>query len=162
MVAYPQRKSPRLKGYDYSQSGAYFVTICTHQRLHLFGIITDQQMQHTPAGDIAVECWYSIPNHYPDVSLDAFIVMPNHIHGILCLDGDKDGFKTVLGRVINGYKGAVTSRLRGHLGEPIVVWQSRYHDAIIRDENSLNHIRAYVENNPLSWSDDSLFSLETS
>nr|MCU0466906.1 transposase [Anaerolineae bacterium] len=101
--------------------------------------------------------WQTIPIHYPDVSLDAFVVMPNHIHGILCLDGEQQRFRTILGRVINGYKGAVTTRIREHLKNPVLVWQTRYHDTIIRDENGLYHIRAYIENNPATWLTDVFF-----
>jgi REP element-mobilizing transposase RayT len=160
MTTLPQRKSPRLQGYDYSQSGAYFITICTHQRQNLFGEVIDGVMHCSQAGDIAMACWHIIPNHYPAVELDAFVVMPNHIHGILVLDGDGKQFKTVLGRVINGYKGAVTARIREQIDSNLVAWQGRYHDHIIRDERGLNLIRAYVENNPAKWSNDSLFGTE--
>jgi REP element-mobilizing transposase RayT len=113
MTTLPQRKSPRLQGYDYSQSGAYFITICTHQRQNLFGEVIDGVMHCSQAVDIAVACWQTIPNHYPAIELDAFVVMPNnHVHGILMLDGNWKQFKTVVGRVINGYKGAVTARIR--------------------------------------------------
>ena len=150
-----QRKSPRLKGYDYSREGAYFITICTHNRVHLFGHIADDEMHLSPVGEIAVARWDAIPDHYPDVDLDTFIVMPNHVHGILLLTGKSD-FKTVLGRVINGYKGAVTAGVcRQHLG--IIVWQSRYHDHIIRGETDLNRIRQYVLTNPARWQEDTFY-----
>lgn len=154
-----QRKSPRLQSYDYSQSGAYFVTICTHQREMLFGTINDQQMHPNHYGIIASECWSAIPEHYPAVDLDAFVIMPNHVHGILVLTGDNQGFKTVLGRVINGYKGAVTARIRQHANSKIPVWQGRYHDHIIRNEKSLNHIRQYVLSNPQLWEKDTFYSI---
>lgn len=81
----PQRKSPRLQGYDYSQSGAYFITICTHQRQQLFGKICEDEMILNNAGKIACEHWQAIPEHYPDIELDVFVVMPNHMHGIVCI-----------------------------------------------------------------------------
>jgi len=85
---YPQRRSPGLRDYDYAQSGAYFITICTHQRLHLFGEITlDAGMNLNEIGQLAHDYWCAIPEHFPMVELDAFIVMPNHIHGILVLGG---------------------------------------------------------------------------
>lgn len=158
MPTLPQRKSPRLKGYDYSQSGAYFVTICTHQRHHIFGTITDQIMGMNAAGELAAACWLAIPDHYPDVELDAFVVMPNHIHGILVLAGESSRFTTQLGRVVNAYKGAVTARLRDQGLIEGVIWQTRYHDHIIRDEAGLNHIRTYIEHNSALWSEDSLYS----
>jgi putative transposase len=150
---YPQRKSPRLQGYDYAQAGAYFVTICTHERQHLFCEVEGEDMCLTPLGAIAATCWDTIPSHYPDVDLDAFVVMPNHIHGILVLTG-ATSFKTVLGRVVNGYKGAVTARIRKLGDENQVVWQSRYHDHIIRNERGLNNIRAYIATNPARWQQD--------
>jgi REP element-mobilizing transposase RayT len=101
MRSFPQRKSPRLQSYDYGQSGAYFVTLCTHQRRQVFGEVVNQTMRLTAAGMMAQECWFAIPDHYPDVELDAFVVMPNHVHGILVLIGDSTRFKTILGRVIN-------------------------------------------------------------
>lgn len=159
MKTLPQRKSPRLQDYDYSQDGAYFVTICSYQREMLFGEISDGAMFPNSAGKIASEIWNTIPQHYPDVELDAFVVMPNHIHGILCLMGDGKSFKTVLGRVINAYKGAVTARIRENSADEIYkVWQSRYHDHIIRNERSLNYIREYVASNPQRWEQDSFYS----
>ena len=155
-----QRKSPRLRGYDYSSEGAYFVTICTHQRRHLFGSITDGNMCLSAAGDIAAACWRSIPQHYPAVELDAFVIMPNHVHGILFLHGDSGAFKTILGRVINAYKGAVTARIRSTQSDDGLVWQGRYHDHIIRDPESLSRIQQYVEKNPLLWSEDVFFAQE--
>ncbi|MCI0711650.1 MAG: transposase [Chloroflexi bacterium] len=150
-----QRKSPRLQGYDYSQSGAYFITICTHHRQYLFGAIQHGEIALLFAGEIAAVCWNVIPDHYPDIELDAFVVMPNHVHGIIVFAGQSD-FKTILGRVINGYKGAVTARIRQHQPD-LIIWQSRYYDHIIRSEDSLNRLRAYVEENPARWEEDKLF-----
>ena len=79
------RKSPRLQGYDYSQEGAYFVTICTHRRAHLFGEIVDGEMRLSAMGSMAESCWVEIPAHFPHVELDAYVIMPNHVHGILAI-----------------------------------------------------------------------------
>ena len=158
MSALPQRKSPRLQTYDYSQAGAYFVTICTYRRLPLFGHIPQQGMVLNEAGQIAAACWVAIPDHYPNVELDAFVVMPNHMHGIVCIGGEAAHFQTILGRVINAYKGAVTARIRTQQSADATVWQGRYHDHVIRDENDLNRIRAYIENNPVGWAEDTFFA----
>ena len=95
-MAYDQdrhhRRSIRLKGYDYTQAGAYFVTICTHERKCLFGDIVDGNMILNDAGRFAEKCWTEIPAHFPHVALDEFVIMPNHIHGILCI-GDAVGAK---------------------------------------------------------------------
>ena len=81
------RRSIRLRGYDYAQAGAYFVTICTYQRACLFGEVVDSDIRLSPLGEIIASCWDEIPNHFPAVALDASIVMPNHLHGILVIGG---------------------------------------------------------------------------
>lgn len=170
----PQRKSPRLRGYDYSHEGAYFVTICTHERRSLFGFINKSEMVSGALGEIASKCWFKIPDHFPSVELDAFIVMPNHVHGILVLQTTTDTpqinpISTVgtrysasaqpqLGKIINAYKGAVTrfAKQAGLFRDPI--WQSRYHDHIIRDEKALNYIRHYVHDNLARWETDKFYT----
>ncbi len=81
------RRSIRLKGYDYSQEGAYFLTVCTHQKKILFGTIENETMHLNEAGEQALQCWNEIPDHFPNVELDEFIIMPNHIHGIIVIVG---------------------------------------------------------------------------
>jgi REP element-mobilizing transposase RayT len=174
MTPYRQRKSPRLQGYDYSQSGAYFVTICTHNRAHLFGEITEGAMMLNDAGAIAQERWLALPDHHPNVELDAFVVMPNHVHGIVILVGtgpalsvatdnagvvtDNAGVVPTLGTVIGSYKSGVTRRIREAQNDPdLRVWQSRYHDHIIRTETALNHIREYIMYNPARWREDAFY-----
>jgi hypothetical protein len=83
------RRSIRLKNYDYSSPGAYFITICTYNKQKFFGEIVDGRMELNEAGDFAQACWTSIPEHYPDVRLDKWVIMPDHIHGILWI-GKKD------------------------------------------------------------------------
>jgi REP element-mobilizing transposase RayT len=82
------RRSIRLQGYDYTAAGAYFITICTHQRQCLFGEIIDGVMQLNATGLCVEACWRSLPRHFETLELDAFVIMPNHLHGILLLDGD--------------------------------------------------------------------------
>ncbi len=183
MQLLPQRKSPRLQGYDYRQVGAYFVTICTVKRLALFGGIVDGAMNLSPLGQIAVEELLSIPTHWQSVHLDACVVMPNHVHAILVLDipedpDAKNGVPTnhlvgtafmpsaapdtmpLLGTVVGAYKAGVTRRARSVnlVDDDQPIWQTRYHDHIIRDETSLNHIRAYVEQNPTRWTEDTFYT----
>jgi hypothetical protein len=85
------RRSIRLKGYDYTQPGAYFITICTHGRECLFGEIIDGEMHLNEAGQIVVQSWQDLPNHVPNVQLDAFVVMPNHVHGIIIITDHAGG-----------------------------------------------------------------------
>jgi REP element-mobilizing transposase RayT len=96
------RRSIRLKGYDYSQRGAYFVTLVTHGRQCLFGQIVDGKMQLNEGGEITHQCWMEIPKHYPHVSLDAFVIMPNHVHGIIIItenDVDDNNIANIVGAI---------------------------------------------------------------
>ena len=150
---YPQRKSPRLQGYDYTQSGAYFITIRTHKWVHWFGHITDGAMVLNPMGQIAADCWAAIPDHFPGVELDAAIVMPNHIHGIIVLPGGG----AALGSMVGTYKAAITRQIRPlQNAPPDTIWHGRYHDRIIRDERALERIRHYIVSNPARWRPDRL------
>lgn len=105
----PQRKSPRLQAYDYAQSGAYFVTICTHQRQCWFGYIANEEMRYSGLGEIAALRWLALPEHFPTVELDLWVVMPNHVHGIVVLHEDGSARLT---DVIGNYKAAVTRAWR--------------------------------------------------
>jgi putative transposase len=175
---YPQRKSPRLQGYDYAQAGAYFVTLCTHQRTNLFGEITsDGVMLLSEEGQIAQSCWDAIPQHFPGIELDAFVVMPNHVHGILVFDIPKSGHGSAvslppkhheegfskpiqgsLSTIIRSYKSIVTRTIRQTQDTEMIVWQGRFYDHVIRNESSLNHIRQYILTNPARWHEDQLYA----
>lgn len=156
-MSLPKRKnSLRLQGYDYSQSGAYFVTILAHRRLHLFGNIENEVVTLSKIGEIITSCWQQIPEHNPNVELDAHVIMPNHMHGILILH-DTDGAKSSLSQIINTLKGAVTriarkSTLNIDLEHPI--WHRSFHDYIIRKEESYRYILNYVHTNPQRWDAD--------
>jgi REP element-mobilizing transposase RayT len=166
--SYPQRKSPRLKGYDYRQEGAYFVTLCTAKREHLFGDVVEGRMQLNPLGMIAHQELQHISERWQVVALDLFVVMPNHVHAIIALVGvaflpdaekekpDAKNSVPTLGHVVGSYKAGVTriARQHGILDETSSIWQERYHDNIIRDERSLDYIRQYVMENPARWEDD--------
>jgi putative transposase len=143
-----QRTSPRKVGHEYSQSGTYFVTICTHNMIPWFGTIQQCRPQYTQMGRIAVESWIDLPNHYHDISLDEFIVMPNHVHGIIILSDAH----TKLGTVVGSYKAAVTRRIRRECDDyPETIWQGRYHDRIVRNTEELQRIQLYIINNPARW-----------
>jgi putative transposase len=163
----PQRKSPRLQGYDYAGEGAYFVTICTQNRVHLFGDVVDDEMVLNTLGCIVETCWDDLPNHYNNIQLDAFVVMPNHIHGIIFIsDGDVGaGFKPAptkrhgLTEIVRGLKTFSARKINQLRDTPgISVWQRSFHDHIIRDPHGLDKIRAYIATNPARWHADSLFS----
>ena len=179
------RQSYRLKGYDYSQAGLYFITICTHNRECFFGHIENngasQVMCLNDLGKIADEFWLKIPEHFPDTALHEHVVMPNHMHGIIELVGTRRGVsetnndtttrtrfsvsqpdstfgKPISGSVsviINQYKASV-KRWCNQNGHSYFKWQSRFHDHIIRDEKSYLRISEYIMNNPSRWDDDTL------
>ena len=174
------RRSIRLKEYDYSQSGAYFITLCAFNRECLFGNIVDVKMRLSPIGKIALRCWQEIPRHAPHVQLDEFVIMPNHIHGILMwFDNESFGRgvqlnaptgatvsqqhaptrttisppTNTLSVIVRTYKAAVTTLSRQN-GHGYFRWQRNYYEHIIRSERDMNTIRQYIVNNPLQWSLD--------
>ena len=171
-------ESARLKGWDYAATGYYFVTICTHNRLPNFGEIKQNQMILSPAGEIAAKELEKTPQIRPNAALDAWVVMPNHIHAIIILTGtpyggtsdivvetprrgvSTDDVPTIkpwkpgtLGAILNQYKSICTKRIR-LAGCTDFAWQARYYDHIIRDERSLETIRRYILENPLRWESD--------
>jgi REP element-mobilizing transposase RayT len=159
---FPQRRSPRLAGYDYAQQGAYFVTICTQNRVCLFGTIADGIVHPNPAYHMIEMWWHEITNKFPTVELDEWVVMPNHFHGIIVLTETS----IPLSRMIQWFKVMSTNaymngvKTEGWTGFTGKLWQRSYHEHIIRDENSLNHIREYVRNNPVLWTADTFHSVQ--
>ncbi len=171
----PSRRSIRLQGYDYGQSGAYFVTICAYQKSRLFGRIGDGKMAVNDLGLIVANCWLQISQARPNIELDAFVLMPSHLHGILLIS-DQDSVDYVaktkrsanasggnladasLGVIIGQFKRAVTIRSK-LLAQPPEqpIWQRNYYEHIIRNETSLNDIREYIVENPAKWHEDSLY-----
>jgi putative transposase len=172
------RRSIRLPDHDYTSPGACFVTICVRGGECLLGEVVDDEMQLNEWGQIAWDCWQAIPEHFDHVEPDAFVIMPNHVHGIIVIS-DRVGAQhaaplpaplpaTVpqlrtnvepgsLGAIVRSYKSAVTKRinqLRDRPGTPF--WQRNYWEHIIRNEASLNRIRGYIENNPARWAEDRL------
>ena len=168
------RRSIRLKGYDYAQEGLYFITICCFENKHLFGKIMDGVMVLNEAGKVAENCWLEIPEHFKDIVLHDFVIMPNHVHGILEIEGAKKGnefenknnmkgakdFSSVrkspsrtVGSVVRGFKIGVTKWMRQN-SEIINVWHRNYYDVIIRNEQSYDNISKYIVNNPINWRDD--------
>jgi len=168
------RRFIRLKGYDYTQPGAYFVTICTQNRACLFGEVVDGKMQVNNAGRMVQTVWDGIPVYYAGVSIDAFVVMPNHIHGIVILVGAAPCGRPPLGQaqgpaptiaislpdVVHRFKTMTTKQYADGVKQsgwspfPGQLWQRNYYEHIIRDEESLNCIRQYIADNPAQWALD--------
>jgi REP element-mobilizing transposase RayT len=170
------RRSIRLRNYDYSQAGAYFVTICVQGRECLFGEITNRIMRLNDAGNIVAEKWKWLEKQYNHVELDEWGIMPNHMHGIIVItDVGRGGSRTAptymrtaltstaptkrkpLGRLIGAFKTVSTKHvniLRDTSGNRL--WQRDYWDHVIRNENELHRIREYIRNNPARWREDAL------
>lgn len=172
------RRSIRLQGYDYAQAGAYFVTICTQNREWLFGEVVDGEMRLSDAGQIVANEWINTLLLRPNVELDGWVVMPNHLHGIVVIVESYRGDVGVLhapmgiptlrspsqtiGAIVRGFKSTVTKQINLlRKQNSAVLWQRNYYEHIIRDESELNEIREYIQNNPLKWEMDSLFQSTT-
>jgi putative transposase len=160
--------SERLVGWDYGQNAAYFVTICTANHNLDFGEINDGVMVHKPLGRAAQDCWQEIPNHFPFVLMDEFVVMPNHVHGILVIDKTIENSRSTgnqpgrfgpqsqnLASIVRGYKIGVTKYARQN--DIPFTWQSRYYDHVIRNKPEHEQIRQYIIQNPMKWTEDSMY-----
>lgn len=180
------RRSIRLKGYDYSSAGAYFITLCTFQRQCLFGQIIDGTMQLNEFGKIVAAEWLQSSTIRQEIDFDRWVIMPNHLHGIVLIDPihpmGSHGRVGANGRLplrctdhsqrvvppmkprslssfIAGFKSATTKRINIARNLPRTpVWQRNYYDHIIRSEKSLRYIQQYIQNNPATWQDDRLNS----
>ncbi|MEW6571733.1 MAG: transposase [Nitrospirota bacterium] len=174
------RRSIRLKGYDYSEAGAYFVTICTKDRECLFGDVVNGEMRLNEAGKMVQKWWYEIATKFRNIELDGSVIMPNHLHGIIVISVDncrgevsspvlktdetktrKEGGvppplrKRTLGQIVAYFKYQTTKQINQNRNTPRVpVWQRNYYDRIIRNETELNKMREYILNNPLNWETD--------
>jgi len=167
------RKPNRLRNYNYSQNGMYFVTICIKNRFKCFGEIKSGKMVFNKLGKIAEKCYLEIPNHFPDVFLDEFVIMPNHVHVIIETGADNasvgnaemrskiknnekiDRTKMLLSKAIHGFKASVTKEINRMKDYNVEFgWQKSFYDHIIRNEISLNKIREYIQTNPQMWERD--------
>jgi putative transposase len=170
------RRSIRLKGYDYSAAGGYYVTVVSFRRECLFGEVVEGEMRLNALGRIVQECWDEIPSHFPNAGVDAFVVMPNHVHGIIFIHDDgvgatHDGRGTIyraptqkiekfgqptvgsLPTIIRTFKAAVTRRAGRELNSGNI-WQRNYYEHIIRGQPDYERNAGYILANPSNWNDD--------
>jgi REP element-mobilizing transposase RayT len=160
------RRSIRLKGYDYRSAGAYAVTICVDGRECALGRVVDGEVELSDLGRVAAESWTWLEEQYSYVSLDAWVVMPNHLHGIVVIhdddgDGHRGGSRTAptkrkpLGRLIGAFKTVSTKQINKMRDAPgAQFWQRNYYETIICNERQLNALRQYIVENPLKWALD--------
>ena len=179
MKSNTHRKHLRLQGYDYSQNGAYFITICVQDKLHLFGEVVGEHMHLNDAGSVLETQWLEIPNRFNHVQLDEYRVMPNHFHAIIFLDAplsydsivelptsvnDKNShsFQSTISDIIGAFKSLFAyeyiQRVKS-FGWQVFnkkLWQRSYYEHVIRDDTSLHKIREYIINNPINWHIDEM------
>ncbi|MBN1930270.1 MAG: hypothetical protein JW786_01500 [Desulfobacterales bacterium] len=164
-----RRRSIRLKGYDYSRAGFYFITICTQNRLCLFGKIDNGGMNLNDAGRIVEKCLSAIPDHYPHAKLRECIIMPNHVHFIVEITVGANNYSPLhsssipihgtsktIGSIVRGFKIGVTKWFREKT-DIYTVWQRNYYEHIIRGEQSYLKLSKYIINNPKLWQNDQYY-----
>ena len=153
------RKSTRLRYWDYGSDGYYFITICTKDKMHHFGEVVEGKMVLSHVGVIANLLWYEIKNHTDNIELGEFIVMPNHIHGVLILNtvGARHAspLRRTISSIVGSYKSAVSKH--AHRLNFDFTWQRNFYDHVIRDEVSHQKIAEYVVNNPVKWEEDRFY-----
>jgi REP element-mobilizing transposase RayT len=173
------RRSIRLKGYDYTQAGAYFITICTFQRENIFGEIVNREMKLSKFGLVASQQWEKLIKRFPNIELGAFVIMPNHSHGIIQIverevqrrdtasrfnDQNDESSRRVpterfqkpvagsIPTIVRSYKSAVAYRINLMRNDKNTnVWQRNYYEHVIRNEKELETITKYIEYNPMNW-----------
>jgi REP element-mobilizing transposase RayT len=184
-----------LQSWDYGKNGSYFVTICTKNRAFYFGDVACGIMKLSQIGQMAKKYWLEIPNHFPFVKLGEYVIMPNHVHGIIIIDKPDNGMNRKtnvkthvethvetqnlaslqqrqqphnhpknqfgpqsqnLASIVRGFKIGVTKNAKKINAE--FIWQSRFHDHIIRNEKSFNEITEYVKTNPQKWENDKFYA----
>lgn len=164
----PNRKLPRLPGYDYATPGAYFITICTHGKACTLGTVRqnhdsgDYMVQYTPIGKVAKKHLLEIEKHYPNIKIDNWVIMPNHIHILLQIKEQINPLPTVtasydIPNVIGKYKAGVSRDVGNAFMHSGKLWQSSYYDHVIRGEEDYQNIWQYISGNPSKWLEDRLY-----
>ena len=168
------RRSVRIPAFDYAASGAYFVTLVTYARAQLFGKLAGEEMQLSAIGEFAQGCWREIPEHFSNAELGAFVIMPNHVHGIIILHerAERAAISSPpvgaqhaaplrprvepgsLGAIVRSYKSAVTRAIGLQFGGTRHIWQRSYYEHVIRDDEDWSRIHLYIEDNILNWAQD--------
>ncbi len=176
MSNHRSRRSIRLKGYDYSADGAYFITICVRDRECLLGEINDGQMILNQYGSIVRDVWGNLPDRVLDIDLDEYIIMPNHFHAIILInkspesieihkDLDVDDIKArrkmILPKVVGRFKMLTAKAINQSREIEGSFWQRNYYERVIRNEEDCQIVRQYIVNNPVKWEMDEHYIVRT-
>ena len=169
---YRRRNTLRHEGYDYTKAGAYFVTICERFGRCIFGQIVDQEMILNPLGKVVAKCLFEFGERHPEIWIDVFVIMPNHVHILIWLKPNPeqidematrskertfgDAVPGSLSALIGGYKNSVTQQAINQGLIPKSFWQDNFHDHIVRGNQELERIRSYIVTNPNRWFEDQL------
>ena len=161
------RKSMRLKEYDYNTNGAYFITLCTFDKKHLFGKIENSEMVLYKTGKVVQKNIEVLSNIYDNISIEKYVIMPNHLHIILLIKNQKDmvGFNNrrsnmLVPKVIQSFKSSITkeyNKINNGIEQRIKIWQKGYYDRVIRNDKEYFKIWEYIDNNPLKWELDEYY-----
>ena len=144
---------------DYTGPGAWFITISTVSGISLFGTVVNTTMVLNEVGNLVQQCWQAIPRHFPHVEEDNFVVMPNHLHGILVLRDRRSEQAEAFGRpvpgsvstIVRSFKAASTLEARRMAGDRVVLWQRGFHDRRLWGDRALGAARRYIDDNPAEW-----------
>jgi REP element-mobilizing transposase RayT len=163
---YRRRRSIRLPHYDYAQRGVYFITLCVQHRRSLFGDVIDGSMVLKNLGEIVATEWRRTSKIRPNIAVDEFVVMPNHLHGLIVMEPLRRGVSHTPGgkfrspaqtvsAIVRGFKGSTTRLINELQGTPgVMLWKRNYYEHIVRDDRELQRIREYIANNPAQWALD--------
>ena len=168
---YPNRKAPRIRGYDYSTPGVYFITVCTKDRAPIFGTISNGDIYHKPEmhlskiGTIAENEILNVDKHYANVKIDKYVIMPNHIHILIRITERINPFPTTpkydIPNIVGKFKAAVTRNVGKAFMPSANLWQTSFHDHIVRGEQDCREIWQYIDTNPQKWTQDCFYEVTT-
>ena len=168
---YHHRRSVRVKSHDYASPGEYFITICTYERESIFGVVQEDKMLLNEWGTIAENCWGDLLNHFSHIHLGPYIIMPNHIHGIIGIDKyperhckvDRrfsDAISGSISTIVGSFKSATTRKINQvRQNSGATIWQRNFHEHIIFDDDAKVRIQDYIINNPRNWKDDGFYKM---
>ncbi len=150
-IELPERKRQRMHAFDYREAGAYFVTICIDGRHCVLGAIREGTMRPSPIGTIVEQTWRDLPSVVPSIELDAFVLMPNHVHAVVMI---RDAGARALSDTVRVFKSWSSRRVNSLRGTHGPFWQRGFYEHVVRNGDDLDRIRQYIRENPMTWAHD--------